>query len=133
MYESARPKLATVIGPYGPMTIADLPSPEIQRWSTRRKAVVIAAVRGGLLPLEEACTRYALDVEEYLSWQYCMDRYGLAGLRTTRTQYYLTNGKQRRKLNAKTPRTPRVSDPLVVKRPDIQDSSAMELPVGSCG
>jgi hypothetical protein len=45
-------------------------------------------VRGGLLSLEEACQRYALTVEEYLSWQASIDEHGLAGLRTTRIQQY---------------------------------------------
>jgi len=35
-----------VIGPDGsPLTVADLPSPETQRWVIRRKAEVVAAVR----------------------------------------------------------------------------------------
>ena len=46
------------------------------------------SVRGGLLSLEEACTRYTLTVEEFLAWQYSIDRHGLAGLRTTRIQQY---------------------------------------------
>jgi Protein of unknown function (DUF1153) len=96
MYESARPKAATVIGPFGPLTIADLPSPGPQRWNVRRKAEVITAVRGGLLSLEEACSRYALDIEEYCTWEHRIDRYGLAGLRTTRAQLYLTNDKPKR-------------------------------------
>jgi hypothetical protein len=70
------------------LTIADLPSPETKRWVIRRKAEVIAAVRGGLLSLEGACQRYKMDSEEFLSWQYCIERYGLAGLRTTRIQSY---------------------------------------------
>jgi hypothetical protein len=49
---------------------------------------VVAAVRGGLLSLEEACARYTLTVEEFLSWQYSIDQHGLAGLRTTRIQQY---------------------------------------------
>ena len=31
----------------------------------RRKAEVVAAVRGGLLSLEEACSRYALNSDEF--------------------------------------------------------------------
>jgi Protein of unknown function (DUF1153) len=96
MYESARVNGAQVIGPFGPLTIADLPSPRPQRWSVRRKADVITAVRGGLLSLQEACSRYALDVEEYFSWEHRLDRYGVAGLRTTRTQLYTPNGKAQR-------------------------------------
>jgi hypothetical protein len=42
----------------------------------RRKAEVAAAVRGGLISLEEACSRYTLTVEEFLTWQYSIDRHG---------------------------------------------------------
>jgi hypothetical protein len=78
-----------VIGPTGaPLTLADLPPVNTQRWVIRRKAEVVAAVRGGLLSLDEACTRYSLTNEEFLSWQASIDRYGLAGLRTTRIQQY---------------------------------------------
>ena len=83
----ARPRY--VIGPNGsPLTMADLPAPRTKRWVIRRKAEVIAAVRGGLLTLEEACSRYSLTVDEFLSWQSSIDRHGLAGLRTTRIQQY---------------------------------------------
>ena len=78
-----------VLGPDGcPLTIADLPAPGTKRWVIRRKAQIVASVRGGLLSLEEACKRYTLTVEEFLSWQYSIDRHGLAGLRTTRIQQY---------------------------------------------
>ena len=43
---------------------------------------------GGLLSLEEACQRYTLTVDEFLSWQMSIDQHGLAGLRTTRIQHY---------------------------------------------
>jgi len=65
-----------------------LPPANTKRWVIRRKAEVVAAVRGGLLSLEEACSRYTLTVEEFLSWQYSIDQHGLAGLRTTRIQQY---------------------------------------------
>ena len=48
----------------------------------------MAAVRGGLLSLEEACKRYTLTIDEFLSWQHAIDRYGLPGLRATRVQDY---------------------------------------------
>ena len=84
-----RPRPKYVIGPDGsPMTMADLPAPGTKRWVIRRKAEVIAAVRGGLLSLEEACSRYMLTVDEFLSWQSAIDQHGLAGLRTTRIQQY---------------------------------------------
>jgi len=89
MSETMRPRVKYVIGPDGsPLTVADLPHPTTRRWVIRRKAEVVAAVRGGLLSLEEACSRYALTVDEFLSWQVSIDQYGLAGLRTTRIQQY---------------------------------------------
>ena len=78
-----------VIGPDGsPLTIADLPPTNTRRWVIRRKAEVVAAVRGGLITLEEACDRYKLSLEEFLAWQRAIERHGLAGLRTTRIQQY---------------------------------------------
>ena len=78
-----------VIGPDGsPLTIADLPPANTRRWVIRRKAEVVAAVRGGLLSLEEACERYTLTVEEFLNWQASLEDHGLAGLRTTCIQKY---------------------------------------------
>jgi hypothetical protein len=89
MTEPLRSRAKYVIGPDGsPLTITDLPAPGTNRWVIRRKAEIVAAVRGGLLPLEEACSRYTLTIEEFLSWQYSIDKYGFAGLRTTRVQQY---------------------------------------------
>ncbi|MCB1508256.1 MAG: DUF1153 domain-containing protein [Hyphomicrobiaceae bacterium] len=89
MTEVTRPRVKYVIGPDGsPLTIADLPPSNTRRWVIRRKAEVVAAVRGGLLTLEEACARYALTVEEFVNWQISIDKHGLAGLRTTRIQHY---------------------------------------------
>jgi Protein of unknown function (DUF1153) len=83
-----------VIGPNGRrLTVADLPPPNTRRWVVRRKAEVVAAVRGGLLSLEEACSRYALNVEEFRSWQRDIDSFGVKGLRATRTQFYRSYGK----------------------------------------
>ena len=86
MYESARFKVDHVMGPRGPLTAADLPTPDTKRWTIRRKAEIVAAVRGGLLSLDEACRRYALNKQEFLSWQCCIDSYGLKGLKTTYVQ-----------------------------------------------
>lgn len=78
-----------VIGPDGEtLTLDDLPPPNTSRWVIRRKAQVVSAVRGGLISLDEACRRYVLSVEEFLSWQRAIERHGLAGLRTTRLQAY---------------------------------------------
>lgn len=66
----------------------DLPEPRTKRWVPRRKAQVVAAVQGGALSLDEACHRYALTVEEFLTWQRAIDKHGLAGLRATHAQDY---------------------------------------------
>jgi Protein of unknown function (DUF1153) len=78
-----------VIGPDGEtLTVADLPLPDTQRWVIRRKAVVVAAVEGGLLSLDDARHRYNLSIEEFLSWQRAVKRHGVPGLRVTRAQQY---------------------------------------------
>ena len=46
------------------------------------------ALRLGLISLEEACERYTLTVDEFLSWQRSIDKHGLPGLRATRIQEY---------------------------------------------
>lgn len=93
---SAQPTGKHVIGPDGRrLTVADLPSADTRRWVVRRKAEVVAAVRGGLLSLDEACSRYALSSDEILSWQDGIDRFGLAGLRTTRSQFYYAPAQRR--------------------------------------
>ncbi len=77
------------MGPDGsPLTIADLPPANTRRWVIRRKAEVVAAVRGGLLSLNDACERYRLTIDEFLSWQRSIEKHGLPGLRATRVQEY---------------------------------------------
>ncbi|MGH6953698.1 MAG: DUF1153 domain-containing protein [Alphaproteobacteria bacterium] len=89
MKPSAAIAVAAVIGPTGvPLTVDDLPPPNTKRWVIRRKAEVVAAVRGGLISLEDACRRYTLSVDEFLAWQNLIDRYGMLGLRVTRLQQY---------------------------------------------
>ena len=89
MTEPHHPRVKYVIGPDGsPLTIADLPPQGMKRWVPHRKAEVVAAVRGGLLSLEEACSRYSLSVDEFGSWQESIDRHGF-GARYARR---LSNG-----------------------------------------
>lgn len=74
------------IGPV--LSLDSLPPPSTKRWVIRRKAVVVAAVRAGVISLEEACKRYTLSIEEFLAWQRLVDSHGLPGLRVTRLQDY---------------------------------------------
>ena len=78
-----------IVGPMGKqMTLNDLPGPKTKRWVIRRKAEVVAGVRGGLLSLDEACSRYSLTVDEFRSWQRLLKNHGVQGLRTTKIKKY---------------------------------------------
>jgi hypothetical protein len=78
-----------VMGPDGnQLTLEDLPPAHTTRWVIRRKAEVVAAVRGGLLTMEDACKRYSLTLEEFEGWRAAIEKHGLPGLRTTRIQHY---------------------------------------------
>lgn len=83
-----------VIGPFGEaLSLNDLPKNNMTRWVIRRKAQVVAAVNGGLLSLEEACDRYDLSLEEFLSWQESIDKSGLPGLRISYLSKYRTEDR----------------------------------------
>jgi hypothetical protein len=91
---------ATLLRLLGNVGLADDPNnadafgamPELpslsRRWTVRRKAAVVEAVRGGWVPIEEACRLYKLSVDEFLAWERDMDRHGIHGLRSTRYQIY---------------------------------------------
>ena len=65
--------------------------PPTQNWVTRRKAVLVSAVRTGVISLEEVCRRYELSLEEFLSWERAIETHGVPGLRVTRLQIYRDN------------------------------------------
>jgi len=65
-----------------------------QRWTVRRKATVVEAVRGGWVPIDEACVLYNISIDEFLAWERDLDRYGEPGLRTTRYQIYRKTEKK---------------------------------------
>ncbi len=78
-----------VIGPAGkPLTVESLPPENTVRWVIMRKAVVVSAVRNGLIGLDDACERYKLSIEEFLNWERLVNAHGLRGLRVTRLQTY---------------------------------------------
>lgn len=91
MGKGAHFPVSNVIGPEGDvLSLSNLPSPTTRRWVPRRKAEVVIAVRGGLLSYGEACRRYNLTAEEYLSWQDGLDQRGMKGLRAT--EHTITRG-----------------------------------------
>jgi Protein of unknown function (DUF1153) len=66
------------------LRLALLPLPNTTRWTAHRKAEIVAAVRSGLISLNEACRRYNLTSEEFASWQHHFETHGVSGLRVTR-------------------------------------------------
>lgn len=70
------------------LTLDDLPPPETKRWVIRRKALVVAGVKSGLLTEQQACARYNLSEEELQGWTRLVERHGMKGLRATRIQRY---------------------------------------------
>ena len=56
------------------LTLGDLPPAKPARWVLSRKAIVVEAVRGGLLSVEDACWRYSLTLEEFFTWRAKVER-----------------------------------------------------------
>jgi hypothetical protein len=71
-----------------PLSLSDLPPTNNGRWVVRHKANLVAAVNGGLISLEDACKRYSLSIDEFLTWQRTINRFGLEGLRATHLRKY---------------------------------------------
>ncbi len=93
--------LSQICGPTGDqLTIKNLPNPNTTRWVIRRKAEVVAGVRGGLITLKEALLRYNLSLDEFRSWQRLFDNHGMRGLRTTKTNMYRTSHWSKNKPSA---------------------------------
>jgi len=65
-----------------------------ERWTVKRKAAVVDAVRGGWMPIDEACVLYNISIDEFVAWERDLDRYGVPGLRTTRYQIYRSTEKK---------------------------------------
>lgn len=89
MGQSVNHQVASVTGPNGEIITLDmLPPSSGTRWVTSRKAQLIAAIRGGLISVEDASRRYDLTLDELTEWQAAFDRHGKRGLRTTFIQQY---------------------------------------------
>jgi hypothetical protein len=60
------------IGPDGtPIKLDDLPPRGFKDWQPRHKAIVVDAVRHGLITVDQASARYDLSIEQYLCWYQC--------------------------------------------------------------
>jgi Protein of unknown function (DUF1153) len=73
----------------------ELPPPNIKRWTSRRKAAVVTAVKSAVISRAEAFSRYQLSEEEFLAWEHAFDLHGLHALRATTLQHYLGLGSTR--------------------------------------
>lgn len=60
--------MSAIRTPRGPLTLSDLPRVG-DRWTRERKTRVVLAVRGGLITLEGAMTRYLISAEEFEEWE----------------------------------------------------------------
>jgi hypothetical protein len=67
---------------------SELPPTRTRRWTFRRKAALLQALRSGVITFEQACDQYALSIEELRAWERDFERHGLYGLRATRVQLY---------------------------------------------
>jgi len=72
--------IRVVRGPDGvPICLNDLPPDHTARWIKKKKRLVAAAVKGGLLSREEAARRYRLSMEELSTWLDTISGNTLAG------------------------------------------------------
>ena len=68
--------------------LSNLPPPDIKRWRIQHKALLVVAVRTGIINVTAACARYCITIEEFLSWKRLLGEHGIRGLRTTRLHEY---------------------------------------------
>lgn len=52
-----------------------------ERWTARRKAVILHAVRSGVLSKDEVLEQYSLSPEEINEWSERLDMIGIHGLK----------------------------------------------------
>ena len=100
--ENGAEGVEAVAGPDGALiTRQDLPPTHEKRWGAKRKAQVVTAVESGLLSLGEARRRYALSVEEFVSWQRALHSYGTRGLQAISLVVSRRGERRSRRANAR--------------------------------
>ena len=92
--QSRRDLRLRVVGEDKKARLGDLPDPAVGRWTPKRKARVVAALRCRELTVSEVCERYGLTVEELASWERAYD-WGQTGGLT------LSGMRQRRRTSPK--------------------------------
>lgn len=82
-----KPRPTYITGRMGDcLTEDDLPPAGNKHWNGYQKAQVVAAIEGGLISQYEARCRYALSMEEYLTWKVILQQFGVEGLHATKAQ-----------------------------------------------
>jgi hypothetical protein len=105
--ENSADAVEAVPGPNGTtLTRQDLPPTHEKRWGAKRKAQVVTAVESGLLSLGEARRRYALSVEEFVTWQRALHSYGTRGLQAISLVVSQRRERRARRANARPGATP---------------------------
>ena len=79
---------AVILSDGSVLRLEDLPAPDTLRWVASRKAVVVRAVKSGLISEEEALCRYDLSEEEFASWCAAIHAHGESALKATLLQRY---------------------------------------------
>lgn len=69
-----------VIAPY------DIPPAGMNRWTPARKALVVRAVQGELITLDEVLERYKMTEPEFRRWESSLKTDGALGLKVTKFQ-----------------------------------------------
>jgi hypothetical protein len=69
-----------VIAPY------DLPPAGFVRWTPNRKAIVVRAVRSGLISLSDVFNRYHMTEQEFKIWEEGLAHHKEGGLKVTTYQ-----------------------------------------------
>lgn len=68
------------------ITVADLPPGKTTRWTPNKKAIVVRAVRNGLIPLQNVLERYQMNEIEFKFWENGLQESGITGLKITKFQ-----------------------------------------------
>lgn len=66
----------------------NLPPPDVERWTPRRKAQIVDAVAKGEMTVDTVCEHYRISRDEFLAWKRLESRFGISGLQTTRSENY---------------------------------------------
>jgi len=67
---------------------ADLPAAATRRWVASRKALVVKAVRHGLISRDKALERWDLSGEELDGWTRAVENHGEIALKATSVQRF---------------------------------------------